>query len=145
MLFSYKAKSKNGEIIEGVMESPDRFSLARELRSRGDTPISIREKNKNPFETTKNHRWYEFNISELKSLDKEILKMIEDFCVVEKNGSVLISEAGLNGMDISFFLNHSKNPNVKTIDEGFSFLTLREIKKNEEIKVSYGTYDWKYK
>jgi len=45
MLFSYKAKSKNGEIIEGTMESADRFSLSRELKSNGNIPISISEKN----------------------------------------------------------------------------------------------------
>ncbi|MBI2627361.1 type II secretion system F family protein [Candidatus Nomurabacteria bacterium] len=44
MLFSYKAKSKTGEILEGILYSVDRFSLARELRSRGNIPLSIREK-----------------------------------------------------------------------------------------------------
>ena len=44
MLFSYSAKSKTGEIIEDTLEAPDRFSLAREIRSRGSTPLSIREK-----------------------------------------------------------------------------------------------------
>jgi len=44
MLFSYRAKLKNGEIFEGVLEAADRFSLSRELRNRGDTPLSIREK-----------------------------------------------------------------------------------------------------
>ena len=46
MLFTYSAKSKTGEIFESVLESPDRFSLAREIRTRGYTPLSIREKNK---------------------------------------------------------------------------------------------------
>ncbi len=45
MLFSYKAKSKTGEIFESILEAPDRFSLARELRSRGNIPLSIKEKN----------------------------------------------------------------------------------------------------
>lgn len=44
MIFSYKAKLKNGEIFEGTQEALDRFSLSRELRSRGDTPLSITEK-----------------------------------------------------------------------------------------------------
>lgn len=47
MLFSYKAKLKNGEIIEGVADSQDRFSLARDLRSKGNVPISIKSKNSN--------------------------------------------------------------------------------------------------
>ncbi len=41
MLFAYKAKSKNGEIIEGVMDSTDRYVLSRELRGRGLTPLSV--------------------------------------------------------------------------------------------------------
>jgi SET domain-containing protein len=99
----------------------------------------------NPFQGIANQEWHEFDISKLKGLDKEILEMIDSFFVVEKNGKVLIPEFGLNGMDISFFLNHSTNPNVKTIDDGLNFLTLRDIKKGEELTVSYGTYDYKYK
>ncbi|MGH7249727.1 MAG: hypothetical protein ACREGC_02020, partial [Minisyncoccia bacterium] len=45
MLFSYSAKSKTGEIFENVLEASDRFALAREIRSRGNTPLSIRQKN----------------------------------------------------------------------------------------------------
>lgn len=44
MLFSYSAKSKTGEITEAVLEAPDRFSLAHDLRSRGYIPLSISEK-----------------------------------------------------------------------------------------------------
>ncbi|MEK7190460.1 MAG: type II secretion system F family protein [Patescibacteria group bacterium] len=47
MLFSYSAKSKTGEIGEGVLEAPDRLTLARDLRSRGYIPLSISEKSGN--------------------------------------------------------------------------------------------------
>ncbi|MCX6751158.1 MAG: type II secretion system F family protein [Candidatus Nomurabacteria bacterium] len=50
MLFTYKAKSKNGEIFEGVMESADRFSLSHELKSKGSIPIHITEKKDNSFD-----------------------------------------------------------------------------------------------
>lgn len=43
MKFNYKAQTKDKKIIEGVKDSPDRFSLARELRDEGNTPISIEE------------------------------------------------------------------------------------------------------
>lgn len=46
MLFSYKAKSKTGEIEEAVVEAVDRFSLAHDLRVRNYTPLSITEKRK---------------------------------------------------------------------------------------------------
>lgn len=50
MLFSYKAKSNKGEIIEGTMEAVDRFVLSRELKSKGNTPISIKAKNNFSFD-----------------------------------------------------------------------------------------------
>lgn len=50
MLFSYKAKSKTGEITEGVLEALDRLSLAHDLRSRGYIPVSIQEQNKSFFD-----------------------------------------------------------------------------------------------
>ena len=47
MLLGYKAKSKTGEVIEGVLDAKDRFALARELRARELTPFSIKEKKEN--------------------------------------------------------------------------------------------------
>src|SRR3989344_61212 len=41
MLFSYRAKSKTGEITEATLEASDRLALAHDLRSRGYIPISI--------------------------------------------------------------------------------------------------------
>ena len=99
----------------------------------------------NPFKGTDKQKWYALNISHLKHLNNEVLKMIDDFYVIDKHGNVLISEQALNGMDISFFINHSQRPNIKTIDGGFTFVTLRKIIKGEEITVAYGTYDDKYR
>ncbi len=49
MLFSYKAKLKNGEIFEGTIDAADRFTLSRDLKSRGNIPISIKEKKYSSF------------------------------------------------------------------------------------------------
>ncbi|MEI7809929.1 MAG: type II secretion system F family protein [bacterium] len=46
MLFSYKVKTKNGEILKGTMDALDRFALSRELKSRDLIPISVIEKGK---------------------------------------------------------------------------------------------------
>lgn len=46
MLFSYKVKSNTGEVVTGTMESADRYTLSRELRSRGQTPLAIEEQKK---------------------------------------------------------------------------------------------------
>ena len=105
-------------------------------------------KNKDPFYGIRIPKWHKFNITEFKKLDKEILKMIDDFFVIEKDNTVYVPEIGLNGMDVSFFVNNSKNPNLKIKGDGekvpISFVTARKIKKGEELTVSYATYDEKY-
>ena len=50
MNFSYKAKTKEGQIIDNTMESGDRFLLARELKSRGYIIFSIKELKGNSFD-----------------------------------------------------------------------------------------------
>jgi len=99
-----------------------------------------------PFGGIKKTKWIEFNISELKNLGKETLEMIDGFYVIEKDGKVLINEGGLNEMNISFFLNNNPGSfNLKTTDGGNTFVTIRKIKKGEELSIAYSTYDYKYK
>lgn len=99
----------------------------------------------NPFQGAREPEWIEFKMEELKGLDKETLRMIDDFYFIEKDDTVFIPDCALNGMDIAFFLNNSDSPNVETIDSGSHFITARKIKKGEELTVSYETYDDNYK
>lgn len=103
----------------------------------------------NPFSGVRNNKWLCFSKSDLRGANKEVFKMIDDFFVVEKNGTVYIPEYGLNGMDISFFLNNSKKPNLKIAgggkEEALKFVASRHIKKGEELTVSYASFDSKYK
>jgi len=94
----------------------------------------------NPFKGINEPRWATFNVSELNSLGNEEKKMISDFLGCSKDGKTIeIPEYGLNGMDISFFLNHSEQPNIKTKD-GNTFTTTRLIKIGEELTSDYSTY-----
>ena len=43
MKFKYKIQNKDNQIIEGVAESPDKFTLARDFREKGSVPVSIKE------------------------------------------------------------------------------------------------------
>lgn len=101
-------------------------------------------KNTEVYYGTKKQRWIKFNLVDLKKLGKEILTMIDDYYVIEKDGTVLVPECGLHGMDISFFHNHAKKSNIKTIDGGQTFIAIRNIKKGEELLADYSTYDWKW-
>ena len=137
-------QNRKEEILEKLANT---YCRLKPSPAEGVGVFAIRDipENTNPFLGVKAPEWQEFNLSELQHLDKEILKMIDDFNVIEKDGTVLVPECALNGMDLSFFLNNSESPNMKTIDEGFTFIASREIKKSEELTVAYSTYDDKYK
>ncbi|MFH1967263.1 MAG: SET domain-containing protein [Patescibacteria group bacterium] len=90
-------------------------------------------------------KWHTFKMSQLKNLDKQVLKMIDDFFVIEKDQTVQIPEGAFADMNISYYPNNSETPNAKTTDGGYTFVSLRDIKKGEEITVAYSTYDEKYK
>jgi type IV pilus assembly protein PilC len=45
MKFKFKEQTKEGNVVEGIAESPDTFALAREIRERGSVPLSVKEFN----------------------------------------------------------------------------------------------------
>jgi|SRR3989344_3331720 len=97
-------------------------------------------KNTDPFMGCKRARWLKFSEKELVVLPKEVLKMVKDF-YGSYGKYYLIPYHGLNGNDISFYLNHSENPNVFSTDKGENFLTSKKIKEGEELLADYKTFD----
>lgn len=73
---------------------------------------------------------------DIEKLDPEIKKLYEDFCVIE-NGKYSCPNFDL--LTVGWYVNHSSDPNVKQNESG-SFITLRNIKKGEEITADYKTY-----
>ena len=79
-------------------------------------------------------------------LDPEIYEILEDF-FVEEDGKIYILENGLWDLDISHYLNHSDVSNVIFDEKASSFISSKDIKKNEEIVMNYSEFDsnWKNK
>lgn len=77
MLFSYKAKSKDGAIVKGTMEAKDKFALSRDLKSQGQTPLSIKEKATHSF---------------------DVASIFEHFSGGVKTGELVIVTKNLSGM-----------------------------------------------
>jgi len=100
--------------------------------------------NINPFFGIPDQKWLRFSMDDLGEIDNNIMEMIADFFVIEKDETINIPEYGLNGMDMSFFVNHSDTPNLVS-QEGRYFFTARKIKKGEELTVGYDAYDYRYK
>lgn len=120
----------------------DTYCRLRPSRISGIGVFAIRDipKGINPFRGPKPPKWIKFNMGELKGLGESVTDMIRDFYVVEKSGTVFVPNIALNGMDISFFVNNSKTPNLITPDDGLTFITKRNIGKGEELTVEYVSY-----
>lgn len=97
-------------------------------------------KNVSPFQNCRKVRWFKFKKDDIAKLPREILEMVEQFYGSD-GGYYYIPNHGLNGDDISFYLNHSPRPNIATKGDSQNFATLRKIKKGEELFIDYRTYD----
>lgn len=98
MLFSYSAKSKTGEVLEGVLEAADRFALAHDLRAKGYTPVAIAERGGSFLD----------KLSALENLFSKV--KTSDQILFTKNLSGMI-RAGLSlGRALSVLKKQTKNP-----------------------------------
>jgi hypothetical protein len=77
----------------------------------------------------------------LDTLPESIRKLYDDFCVIKDQGDYKMYGCPNNfsNLTISWYLNHSKTPNVYC-DQEYNFSTLRDIKAGEELTVNYDTY-----
>ncbi|MEI7904871.1 MAG: SET domain-containing protein [Candidatus Firestonebacteria bacterium] len=96
-------------------------------------------KGTNPFKHSAD-RYRKYKTKDiLKDLKPGIRKLYDDFCVIE--GEDIWVPVNFNRMGVSWHLNHSKSPNVRSADKtGTHFYTLRAIKAGEELCSDYNTY-----
>lgn len=123
------------------------YCRLRPSKIKGVGVFAIRDipKGINPFCGVQKRKWQTVKMSDLKCLDKSTTKMVNDFYGINGKDEFILADCGLNGMDISFFMNTSKIPNIGTIDGGENFFSIRKIKKGEELTVSYAKYDARYR
>jgi SET domain-containing protein len=123
------------------------YTRLRPSQLQGVGVFAIRDipKGVNPFQMANKIRYKTIRCTEgdLKYVNSEVKKMIHDF--IEPEGKeYYIPENGLNSLDITFYLNHSKNNNLAIVEDGeedyYSFVTLRHIKKGEELFINYEDY-----
>jgi SET domain-containing protein len=108
---------------------------ASALHGVGVFAIRSISKGSNPLQSRLKHREIKFSHDELKGLPPGVRKQIEMFCYYDESG-VMISTMGMNTMDFSIYLNHSKKPNLRMQKDG-SFEALRRIKIGEELTMDY--------
>ena len=109
-------------------------------------------KNINPFQNLKKrneNEYIDINKNDLNDLSKDVIKMLDDYLGINEDNTYSIPINGLNTLDISFFMNHSENPNISiknvinndnNIDTYIDFITNREIKNLEELLINYDNF-----
>ena len=102
--------------------------------------IAIRKipKGINPFKKVTDFDLIRFKKKELKRLNPQVKKMMSDFLSLDRD-DILVPTTGLNVLDVSFHMNHSKKPNV-IVGKNEDFFAARDIKEGEELTVDYSTF-----
>ena len=100
--------------------------------------IAIREipKGINPFIGVHSARYTKIDECDLNDIPQEVKDMVKDFFVFEK-GKYQIPNFGLNGLDISYYMNHSNKPNITSDEKGINFIANKNILPGEELTIDY--------
>jgi SET domain-containing protein len=70
---------------------------------------------------------------------KEAKMLVKDFCALQE-GYYFVPNYGIDAIDKSYYLNHSKTPNMKAVRGGAEFVSSRKIRKGEELTADYDSY-----
>ena len=114
--------------------------------------IAIKDipKNTNPFKNLsdyKKEKIITLSKDDLKDVNKNVVKILGDFFngANSNSDSYHILYDGPNYMNISYYMNHSDNPNIIPVNipelsNYYSFIALRDIKEGEELTFDYGKF-----
>ena len=81
--------------------------------------------------------WIAVSKDEVAQLPEHSRAVVENYCLYD-NDNYFIPEYGFKMADLVIFLNHSDEPNVRSLNDGADFEALRDISSGEELFIDYG-------
>jgi len=81
--------------------------------------------------------WIKLPIEEVEKLPEHSRSLIETYCLYDEE-NYYVPDYGFKVMDLVNYLNHSSTPNVRSVNDGEYFETLRDIAAGEELLIDYG-------
>lgn len=96
----------------------------------------IKKGQRNIFSNDKSE-WIKISKEEISKLPVHSKALVENFCLYDDD-NYYMPEYGFKMVDLVIFLNHSDQPNVRSINDGEDFEALRDIREGEELFVDYG-------
>jgi len=84
-----------------------------------------------------NGNWIKLPIDEVEKLPAHSRDLIETYCLYDES-HYFVPDYGFKLMDLVNYLNHSSSPNIRSVDDGSLFESIRDIEAGEELFVNYG-------
>jgi SET domain-containing protein len=82
-------------------------------------------------------KWIKFPLKEVEKLPDHARNLVETYCLYDEN-NYYVPEYGFKIMDMVNYINHSSDPNIKSINDGEFFEALSDIDAGTELFVNYG-------
>lgn len=139
MKFKYKAQTKGNEMEEGIMDSPDKFSLARELREKGLIPIVIEEFKDNKGFSLKKDLFGHISLSEKIVLTNNLSGMLSAGLSINRALSILEKQSTnqtlnkvLNSLSEDINKGNTLSEGMKKFPKVFSGVFVPMVRAGEE-------------
>ena len=100
--------------------------------------ITLITKGQQNFFSKDKSEWIKISKEEIRQLPAHSQDLVENFCLYDEE-NYFVPEYGFKIIDLVVFLNHSNEPNIKSINEGENFEALANIMEGEELFIDYGT------
>ncbi len=82
--------------------------------------------------------WQSLTYDEVEQLPTYARELIYNYCLFDEF-HYFVPSHGFKKVDLSLFLNHSDEPNIRSVDDGRYFEALRDIQEGEELLIDYGS------
>lgn len=99
-----------------------------------DIPMGCRDMFRKPDPSD---NWIKVPLKEVESLPEHARFLIWNYCLFDEE-HYYIPDDGFKKPDLCLFLNHSEDPNIRSINGGDYFEAIRDIHAGEELFLDYG-------
>ena len=83
-----------------------------------------------------NGEWVKVPIAEIEALPEASRDLVETYCLYDEE-HYYVPDYGFKKMDLVNYLNHSAQPNVRSVNDGEFFEAITDISAGQELLVNY--------
>lgn len=126
------------ELLKDLMDNTFVKLAPSPLEGIGVFAITLIKKGQRNIFSNDKSEWIKISKMEISKLPVHTRDLVENFCLFDED-NYYIPEYGFKMVDIVIFLNHSDQPNIRSLNEGEDFEALRNIQIGEELFIDYET------